>query len=508
MSLSARLILKNAALPLPAPGDAVAIAGGHIIAVGDGADLTATAGPNTEVIDCGGRAVVPGLVDAHCHIFAAAAAGRGVDCRPAATPNLAAVIRALRTRAAANRDGGWVRGYGYDHSPIGLGRHLNRDDLDAVSTRRPVRVEHRSGHACVLNTAGLRAAGIGHDTPEPPGGVIVRDAAGEPTGLLLEMSRWLRRRIGETADADAGAGDWPAALRRFARRLLAYSVTAVTDAGPDNGIARWHSLARAIDAGLLPLRVTMMAGIDRLPELTAAGLGYGAVACGGRLRLGHAKIMLTASAGGLHPHPEELAAMVAAARRAGYPVAVHAVERDAIVAAALTLADLPPPAGRHRHCHRIEHCAECPPEVAELVRQSGARAVPNPGFLHYDGERYRATVPPELLPHLYPAGTLAAMGVPLAFGSDAPMIEPNPWAAIAAAATRRPAGGASLGGVPMPSVGAALRIHAGGRRIAAGQPADLAVVEPNPLAVAPAALPAVRAVITIVDGYLEWRGGI
>ena len=207
MPLSAELILRNARPEMPGngpgdgpgngPGDALAVAGGRIAGVGRYADLAALAGPATEVIDCGGRAIIPGLDDAHCHPFAAARAAAGVDCRPAATPDVAAIVNALRAAAAATPGDGWVRGYGYDDSPAGLGRHLRRDDLDAVSRRRPVRVEHRSGHACVLNTAGLRAAGIGRSTPEPDGGgVIVRDAAGEPTGLLLEMSGWLRARAG------------------------------------------------------------------------------------------------------------------------------------------------------------------------------------------------------------------------------------------------------------------------------------------------------------------------
>ena len=527
MPLFAELILRNALPEMPdnmpgdgpgnGPSDALAVAGGRIAGVGRYADLAALAGPDTEVIDCGGRAIVPGLDDAHCHPLAAARAAASVDCRPAATPDVAAVLNALRAAAATTPDHAWVRGYGYDDSSIGLGRHLRRDDLDAVSRRRPVRVEHRSGHACVLNTAGLRAAGIGRNTPEPPGaGVIVRDAAGEPTGLLLEMSAWLRENAG-TASKDE-ADDFRATLRRFGQRLLAYGITAVTDAGPENGAARWPAWADAINHGAFPLRVTMMAGAGRLAEMRAAGRRYGDTACGGMLRLGHAKIMLTASAGVLHPHPAALAELVGTAHRAGYPVAIHAVERDAIVAAALALLDAPPLAGagpvaglhaRDRQARdRIEHCAECPPDVAELVRQSGAWAVLNPGFLYYDGERYQATVPPELMPHLYPTGALAAMGIPLSFGSDAPVIEPNPWAALAAAVTRRPAGGASLGGLAVPSVGAALRIHAGGRRIAAGQPADLAVVEPNPLAVAPADLPATRAAAVIINGRIVRRDGI
>jgi len=229
------LILRNAIVHARSGDDTVAVAGGVIAAVGDGAEVMLLSGADTDVIDCGGRAIVPGIVDAHCHLFAAAAALNGVDCRPAAVPDIAAVVSVLQ-KAAAHGDG-WVRGYGYDDSPVGLGRHLSRHDLDIVATEHPLRVEHRSGHACVLNSTGLAAVGIGRGTPDPPGGIIVRDDRGGPTGLLLEMNGWLRERIGLHTGVDA------AALRRFAQRLLEYGITAVTDAGPENGIQRWRTFA-------------------------------------------------------------------------------------------------------------------------------------------------------------------------------------------------------------------------------------------------------------------------
>ena len=245
----------------------------------------------------------------------------------------------------------------------------------------------------------------------------------------------------------------------------------------------------------------MMAGVNHLAELQSAGLSYGDSTCDGRLTLGHAKIMLTASSGRLTPNPVKLAEIIAAAHAVGFPVAIHAVERDAIVASALALSDHPAPVGRDR----IEHCAECPPDVAELVMQSGALAVLNTGFLHYDGERYRRTVSADLLPHLYPAGALAASGIPVELASDAPVVEPNPWAAMAAAITRRTAEGNTLGGAPVPSVKEALRMHTAGNFIAPGRPADLAVVEPNPYTLPPGDLPSVRAVTTIVAGRVVYQ---
>ena len=491
--LAVDLILRNGVVHRWTGGDAVAVGGGVITAVGNGVEVTRLAGADTDVIDCGGRAIVPGIVDEHCHLLAAAATLARVDCRPAATPTVPAVIEALR-RSNDGTDG-WIRGYGYDDSPLGLGRHLNRWDLDAVSLELPVRVDHRSGHATALNSAGLRAAGISRDTPDPPGGIIVRDDDGESTGLLMDMAAWLRQRTGERSRS---ARCSTSHLRQLGQRLLEYGITAVTDAGPDNGPERWMKFADAVGCGALPQRVTMMAGYAHLREMRDAGLGYGDTACRGRLTVGHAKIMLTASSGRLHPHPDDLERMVATAHRAGFPVAIHAVERDAVVAAALAIMDNPAPAGRDR----IEHCAECPPDVAELVAQSGALAVPNTGFLHYDGERYLRTVSGELLPHLYPAGALEALGVPVALGSDAPVVEPNPWASMAAAVTRCTARGNYLGGKGLPSVASALDMHTGSNRIAPGCPADLAVVEPDPFTTPPANLPEGRAVLTTVSGMV------
>lgn len=507
MTSSAEILLLNGRMPSgDADADSLAVAGGRVIAVGSQSEIQALATGDTTIVDCEGRTVIPGIVDAHCHALAAAAANLRVDCRPAATGSVDAVVAALR-RAAPGNDG-WIRGYGYDDSPVGLGRHLNRHDLDRVSVDLPVRVEHRSGHAGVLNSRALAAVGIDRHTADPQGGAIVRDAAGEPTGLLLEMSAWLRE--GGPGGVPTSSGDMADALGLWSRRTLAYGITGITDAGPDNSLERWRFFQAAAGDGTLPVRVTMMTGWDHMEQMRDAGLGFGSVSKDGMLRVGHAKIMLTASAGELSPHPDRLADMVARAHALGFPAAIHAVERDAVVASALAIRGAPPIASTDGKPprDRIEHCAECPPDVLELVSESGAMVVPNPGFLHYDGERYLSTVDADLLPHLYPVGALAYRGVPVGLGSDAPVVEPNPWASLAASITRATPGGSALGGVGLGSVADALALHSGGGRITPGMPADLAIVEPDPFAMPAERLPAVRSVATIVAGRLAWRNGV
>ena len=499
MPAGPEIILTNARVHGADTGvSAVAIANGVITATGPDIEVLKYRGANTEIIDCKDRALIPGIVDDHLHLFAAAAARMAADCRPAATPTVGSVLSALR-ESRPRRDG-WIRGYGYDDSPLGLGRHLTRHDLDAVERERPVRVEHRSGHACVMNGAGLAAAGIGRETPDPPGGTIARDAHGEPTGLLLDMESWLRQRIGTRVDA----GEFRSALGDLGDALLRYGITGVTDAGADNGIDRWRAFEELLAEGAIPLRVTMMVGAGQLDELRRAGFGFGDLSADGLLTLGPAKIMLTVSSGNMLPDFDTLCRIIAGAHDVGFPVAIHAVEREAVVASALALMEHPAPIGNDR----IEHCGECPPDVAELVAASGARVVTNTGFLHYDGERYRETVESDLLPHLYPAGALDALAVGVSLGSDAPVVEPNPWAAMAAAVERRTAEGHALGGAGLPSVAHALSKHAGSHRIAPGQPADLAVVQPDPLFTKPRLLPEVRSVLTVVAGKVVWRDGV
>ena len=257
----------------------------------------------------------------------------------------------------------------------------------------PFGLQHRSGHASVLNSLALELAGIHRETPDPPGGVIERDSStGEPTGLLFDSESFLRRRLGRIRSAD----EFQFGVQAAGRMLASYGITSVQDAGADNGIERWRTFQRLHQDSALPCRVTMFAGIERLDELADSGLRYGSG--DHRLRLGHAKIMLTLTSGRLHPAYPELEALVADAHRRGFPVAVHCVEEAAIAAAAAALG------GAHPHPNpphppqgegimigvagRLEHCSEGTPPLVDTVRRSGATVVTNPGFLYHNGAAY------------------------------------------------------------------------------------------------------------------------
>ena len=540
------LLLLNAHVLTLGPGqptaEAVAIRGDTIVAVGTTSHVASLAGPATQTIDCNGKTLMPGFVDSHCHLLALAAKLQGLDCSPKVADSIEELKQVLRRSAETSPSGKWVRGFGYDHLSLSERRHPSRWDLDQAVPNRPVRLDHRSGHATVLNSRALQIAGIDETTPDPVEGVIDRDiASGKPTGLLLELSAFLRQRLGTSGNQE----EREKGVLALNNTLLSYGITSVQDAGADNGLDRWQAFKSMQASDRLSCRVAMMLGASRLAELQSEGLVWGG---GDWLRLGNVKVMLTLTTGSLQPTEEALRVTVDQAHSAGFPVAIHAIEQEAVSAAAAVLREssyrleIPPtPLFKGRQGgisslgpalgrgilprDRIEHCAECPPQLVDLVRAAGATVVTQPGFIYWNGDDYLQRVEPSLLPHLYPVGALLKAGVPMAFGSDAPVIDPNPWPGIYSAVTRKTSGGNSL--PPNDhrstrrqevSVLEALRMytiagaHAEGteRRkgtIQPGKLADLVLLDTDPSEATPARLKDIRAHLTIVGGRVVWREG-
>jgi len=173
---------------------AVAIAGGRILAAGDDAEVMATAGEGTEVVELNGRTLMPSFIDAHGHFANALqivkwANVSGVPAGPVTC--IADILQVLREHVAAHpaKPGEWITGYGYDVSNLSDGRQLSRDDLDPLFPDNPVLLIHSSNHGAVLNSAAFAVVGITASTPDPAGGLILRKAgSSEPEGLLMETA--------------------------------------------------------------------------------------------------------------------------------------------------------------------------------------------------------------------------------------------------------------------------------------------------------------------------------
>jgi predicted amidohydrolase YtcJ len=382
--------------------------------------------PGTAV-ECGGGALLPGLVDHHVHLHALAAARRSVDCSVRA--GLAGVLA-----AAPADEHGWVRGTGYP------GDDLDARTLDALHPDRPVRVQHRSGALWVLNSRALAALGpLDH-----PG--VERASGGAPTGRLFRADAWLRERLPGTDLPDLSA---------LGRELAGYGITAVTDATP--GLS--EAAARALTA--IPQRVTLLG----LPLGTPVPPGAA---------VGPLKIVLADS--DLPPF-DELVGLLRTVHDAGRGVAVHTVTRESLVLLVAALDEV----GRHP-ADRIEHAALVPEELVPALR--GLAVVTQPGFLADRGDLFRREVPADEHADLYRCRSLLAAGVRLALSSDAPYGPVDPWEVIVAAATRRTPDGSPLGAGETVTARQALDAYLaapddpGGppRRIVPGAPTDLVLL--------------------------------
>ncbi len=419
--IEARLLTMARPGDAPVPG-AVACAGGRIVAVGTPEDCARRLPPAHRRIEARDSTLLPGFVDAHVHILAAAAAAAGPDVSPHAISSIPELLEVLREAAARTPPGRWLRAAGYEELMLAEGRPPTRAELDRAVPGHPVRLIQRSGHAEVLNSRGLALVGIDESTPEPPGAVFGRSLEdGRLNGLLLGMADAIEAAMPppDPAAVEAHVRDW--ALARAAE-----GVTTFVDAGVRNGPAEWTTFERLLAAGAIPQRVVSMESVDALGALPVESAE-------GRLGRGETKLQ-PATFEGEAPDAGPLEAGVRAAIEAGRRVAMHAPTEPAVAAslAAFRAAGAPPG-------QRIEHAPLLTAQLIEEIVALGAVVVAQPGLLNEVGGRYRQLLDAEQRARLHPWRALLDAGAPLAFSSDAPISRASALEAVAAASVDRPA---------------------------------------------------------------------
>ena len=511
----ADLVFSNARVitmePQSPTAQSVAVKGDKILWVGSTRESHQFKGPHTKEIDCQGMALMPGFNDAHIHLLALASRLRWVDCRPDNVGSISQIVDEIGHRARRCKAGEWVRAFGYDEFNLAEKRHPNRWDLDRATLAHPVRLDHRTGHASVLNSPALQLLQITKDTPDPPNGVIDRDeSSGEPTGVLYEMGDYIRLDgVSRRNDSDHLEG-----IRLANDLLLSSGITSIQDASPGNDFRRWKFFRRLKDEGRLTPRVTIMAGASHLDSFLHSGLPPSLY--DNEPGVGGVKIMLTLATGALWPPEEELREIVLRAHRKGFQVSIHAVEEQAVEAAVDSILNALSAFPRLDTRHRIEHCSECPPHLVAKLRSSRALVVTQPSFIFHNGEKYLSEVAETTLPHLYPVGSLKEAGIPVAFSSDAPAVYPNPIMGIYSAVSRKTRSGRTLTTSQMIPTETAIRMsstagaYASFREqvtgsIAVGKLADLVLLEHDPTIVEPEAIRETRAMMTVVGGEVVWE---
>jgi predicted amidohydrolase YtcJ len=460
------MLVRNAEVAgRPRPVD-VRIDQGAVVAIGS----PLPAEDADPVLDARNGALLPGLHDHHVHLRASAAAVASIPVGPPSVRSLADLRVALAS--APDGPGGWIRAVGYHESVAGP---LDASVLDEVEPIRPVRVQHRSGKLWVLNGEALRCTGAArHDAPG-----IERAPDGAPTGRIWRMDAWLAT-VTPRAPLDFAA---------VGRLAAARGVTGFTDADPRRTPGDVDDLIRALFDGRLPQRVHAMA-----PE--------GVDVSGPRLTRGPVKILLDDED---LPALADLEAGIAEAHRAHRNVAVHCVTRTQLV---LTVAALE--SAGTRGGDRIEHGAVIPPELIGALHAMDVTIVTQPNFVADRGDEYIAAVDPVDIGDLYRCRSLIDAGVPVAFGTDAPYGDADPWHTITAALERRTPSGAHLNADEAIDPPAAVSRFLGVgdaptrlRRVEVGCVADLCLLK-VPLAEALATPSPDLVEATIVGGELVW----
>jgi predicted amidohydrolase YtcJ len=506
-----------------ARAQAVGIRGGRIACVGTTADVLNAAGPNTRRVDVGGRAIVPGLIDAHSHIWKIGhLLTTMLDLRRVVSvTDLIERVRGFSRTLPGDR---WLLGRGYNEAAMAERRPPTRADLDRAELNRPVVLTRTCGHIYAVNSAALARAGIDATTAAPAGGVVQHDERGEPTGLLHETAMGLINKV----MPPPSAAEYEAMIVAALRHQLSLGITSSTDAGVSPQLLHVY---RAVDAkGGLPSRVNVMSlrrvdgvtapvplpemfesdflRVDTVKFLADGGLSGATAALSVPYR--HA-----ATCGVLRFEDGELRELCRESHAAGWRIATHAIG-DVAIDQLLTVYESlgPHPRGVS---HRIEHFGL--PDAGQLARASRLRviAAPQTIFIHSLGRNFRSCLPDSFLPRTYPIRAMLDAGVRVALSSDAPVVEnDNPLVGMMAAVTRRDVDGERIAPEQAITLTEALCGYTMGGAVAsgdeanrgsveAGKWADLAVLAANPLDAQPEALPDITVDMTFVAGRLAFE---
>jgi predicted amidohydrolase YtcJ len=504
---NANVLTVNARQPR---AELVAVRSGGLAWVGTKDDLGRFEG-SPRLVDCGGRTLVPGFIDAHAHILAYAAKLVSVDCSPASVASISDVRDRIGLNAAGLPPGTWLRAGGYDEFRLAERRHPTRRDLDRSVPNHPVKLDHRSLHACVLNSMALALAGVSIETPDPAGGLIDRELdTGEPSGLVFGMNSYLNEVVVPPLSYEELEHGISLANESF----LSAGVTSIQDASVGNGLEQWRAFMRLKQSRALAPRLTMMFGIQSLADVADAGLTPGTG--DGELRLGAAKLVLDEVSGRLNPCQEEINELVVAAHQAGHQVAMHAVEEGTVEAACAALEHTLRLHPKADHRHRIEHCSVCPPPHLARLRDARAVVVTQPAFVYHSGERYIHDVPESQLPWLYRTRSFLENSLRPAGSSDCPVAPCSSLTGIYAAVTRRAESGQVLSPGEVVSPEEALRLFTLSGAVSSfeegvkgsievGKLADMVLLSRDPTRVGPDEIRDICVEATIVGGEIVWQ---
>ncbi|RYY27199.1 MAG: amidohydrolase [Sphingomonadales bacterium] len=500
--------------------DAIGISGGRIAAVGASA-VRALMVPGTRVVDLAGAHVVPGFMDNHTHFTEGSLMLVRIPLLEAATPRQ--FIDMIAAGARALPKGAWLQAFGWDAERWG-GELPTAAWVDAHTADVPIALTRTDGHQIFANSLALRLAGIDRNTPDPAGGVIVRDAKGEPTGILRDNAQDLVRRL----IPPASHAEIDAAIRLGIKKGLSRGVTQAH--GTDLDWQTFHAMRRLHQAGDRNMRFYSMVPLEDWAKLAAI------IKQEGRgddwLRWGGTKVLTDGALGsrtalmrhgyanepqnhGIAIHAfEKVQEWVAGADSAGLQVACHAIGDQAIGRVLDIYAEVARKNGARDRRFRIEHVQHLAEDEVPRFAKQGVIASMQPYHAIDDGRWAAGPLGPERLHLSWALRSLLDAKACVTLGSDWPVAPLDPLVGIHAAVLRQTTDGKNPNGfVPEQKISVAEALTAYTRAnayagfqeerlgsIVPGKLADFVVLSEDLLAVDPSKIDKIGVVRTVVGG--------
>jgi len=531
--LAADLVITRANIwtgePSQPGATALAIIGDRIVDVGGADAMERWRGGQTTVVDAEGRRVVPGFNDSHVHFVDGGTQLDSVDLKDADTPQEFA--RRIGARARS-KPGEWILGGDWDDQRWTPPELPTRALIDDVTNGTPVFVSRYDGHMALANAAALGRAGITERTPDPPGGVIVHDERGNPTGVLKDAAMDIVTRVVPNKTPE----ERMRAVKRAMEHAESLGVTSVQDMNPSyDDISVYAELA---NRGELTVRIYAAPMETGFYDQAKIGLrrSFGSP----WLRLGAVKGYADGSLGSttayffapytdapdtrgllseeMHPI-EHLRTRLLAADAAGLQLCIHAIG-DAGISQTLDLFENVVAANGDRDRRlRIEHAQHIAPKDFDRFASLKVIASVQPYHAIDDGRWAERRIGPERIKTTYAFRTLLDKGVRVAFGTDWPVAPLNPLLSLYAATTRATLDGKNPGGwVPEQKISIGDAVAAYTRTaafaefqerdkgtIARGKLADLAILTDDIMNIPPERIKDVRVLMTIVGGKIVYQ---
>jgi predicted amidohydrolase YtcJ len=440
----ARIWTVDSTLP---EAEAVAILGDRIVAVGSNEDVDSWRGPNTRVVDAEGKRLLPGFNDAHVHFVDGGSQLDSVELNDATS--VGEFARRISERAAKMPKGEWLRGGEWDETKWNPAELPTKDLIDSLTPGIPVAVGRYDGHMILSNSLALKLAGITAQTPDPPGGVIVRDAQGNPTGALKDAAADLLYKVIPPLSHDQRRH----AIERALEHAASLGVTSVQHMGPD--YADIAIYAELLEEGKLTTRIYAAPIITQVDDLTKIGIRH---AFGGPyLRIGAIKSFADGSLGsstayffepfsdrpdnrGLlsdEMHPISLMRdRMMRADAAGLQLCTHAIGDAAISAILDIYSEIEKAQGDRDRRWRIEHAQHMAGKDFDRFAQLHVIASVQPYHAIDDGRWAERRIGHDRASRTYAFRTFLDHGVRLALGTDWNVAPLNPMLTLYAATTR------------------------------------------------------------------------